>query len=133
VDAVVRGRCRSRHAIRLQPSGGYAANLLGLSDQVPMRIRVPDGRNQPPRPNREAANHPQADNAAQHGDSAGKTSGLVIQALRHLGQRHSTIKIIHEVETAAFSQRDKKQLFTDLRHAPVWVATVDASNRSNLK
>jgi len=24
--------------IRLQPAGGYAANLLGLSDQVPMKI-----------------------------------------------------------------------------------------------
>ena len=28
----------SRHAIRLQPSGGYAANLLGLSEQVPMKV-----------------------------------------------------------------------------------------------
>jgi len=27
-----------RDASRLQPSGAYAANLLGLSDQVPMKI-----------------------------------------------------------------------------------------------
>ena len=29
---------KGRDAIRLQSSGAYAANLLGLSDQVPMRV-----------------------------------------------------------------------------------------------
>jgi hypothetical protein len=29
---------RGRDAVRIQPSGAYAANLLGLSDQVPMRV-----------------------------------------------------------------------------------------------
>jgi hypothetical protein len=54
--------------------------------------------------------------------SAGKTSGLVIQALRHLGQRHIDDKIIQNLKQR-LSTKDKKQLLTDLRHAPVWVAT----------
>jgi hypothetical protein len=29
---------KGRDAIRLQPSGAYAANILGLSDQVPVRL-----------------------------------------------------------------------------------------------
>src|SRR5438876_1092729 len=37
VDAIANA-LKARHAIRLQPSGAYAANLLGLSDQVPMKI-----------------------------------------------------------------------------------------------
>jgi hypothetical protein len=36
VDAVATA-LTSRHAIRLQPSAGYAANFLGLSCQVPMK------------------------------------------------------------------------------------------------
>jgi len=32
------GGAEGRDAVRLQPTGAYAANLLGLSDQVPMRI-----------------------------------------------------------------------------------------------
>jgi len=34
-----------RYAVRLQPSGAYAANLLGLSTQIPMKIvYLADGR-----------------------------------------------------------------------------------------
>ena len=55
--------------------------------------------------------------------SAGKTSGLVIQALRHLGQRNIDDKIIQELKQR-ISAKDKKQLLADLRHAPVWAATV---------
>jgi predicted transcriptional regulator of viral defense system len=36
-DAIVKS-LKGRDNILLQPSGGYAANLLGLSDQVPMKI-----------------------------------------------------------------------------------------------
>ena len=36
-DAIARALA-GRDAVRLQPSGAYAANLLGLSTQVPMKI-----------------------------------------------------------------------------------------------
>jgi predicted transcriptional regulator of viral defense system len=37
IDTLVKA-LKGRDKILLQPSGGYAANLLGLSDQVPMKI-----------------------------------------------------------------------------------------------
>ena len=55
--------------------------------------------------------------------TAGRTSGLVIQALRHLGQRHADESLV-----ASLRQRldpaDKQQLIKDLQHAPAWVAAV---------
>jgi hypothetical protein len=121
IDEVARA-LTYRHDIRLQPSGGYAANLLGLSDQVPMKIVfLTDG------PNRRiqlgklqiVLKRTSPRNMA----AAGKISGLVIQALRHLGQRNIDDKMIQKLKLR-LSAKDKKQLLTDLRHAPVWAATV---------
>jgi hypothetical protein len=55
--------------------------------------------------------------------TAGKISGLVIQALRHLGPRHVDEKVIMKLRRR-LSPRDKRQLMADLRHAPAWVAAV---------
>ena len=110
-----------RHDIRLQPSGGYAANLLGLSDQVPMKIVfLTDG------PNRRIQlgklqiilKRTSPCNMA----AAGRISGLVIQALRHLGQRHMDGRVVLKLRQT-LSAKDKKRLLADLRHAPAWVAT----------
>jgi len=119
IDAVARA-LSFRHDIRLQPSGGYAANLLGLSDQVPMRIVfLTDG------PNRRIQlgklqiilKRTSPRNMA----AAGRTSGLVIQALRHLGQRSVDNRVILKLRQI-LSAKDKKRLLLDLGHAPAWVA-----------
>jgi len=107
---------------RLQPAGAYAANLLGLSEQVPMRIvyltddfsRVIKIGNQ-----QIALKSTTPKNMA----TAGRTSGLVIQALRHLGQRHvddSTVAILRK----RLSDEDRKRLLKDVQFAPSWVAKV---------
>ena len=36
-DAVAKALA-ARDAVRLQPAGAYAANMLGLSDQVPVKV-----------------------------------------------------------------------------------------------
>ena len=121
IDAVARA-LSLRHAIRLQPSGGYAANLLGLSDQVPMKVVfLTDGINRRVQIGKLQIILKRT--TPRNMASAGKTSGLVIQALRHLGQRNIDDKIIQKLRQR-LSAKDKKQLLTDLRHAPVWVATV---------
>lgn len=121
IDAVARA-LSLRHAIRLQPSGGYAANLLGLSDQVPMKVVfLTDGINRRVQIGRLQILLKRT--TPRNMASAGKTSGLVIQALRHLGQRNIDGQIILKLKQR-LSTTDKKQLLTDLRHAPVWVATV---------
>lgn len=121
IDAVARA-LSSRHAIRLQPSGGYAANLLGLSDQVPMKVVfLTDGINRRVQIGKLQIILKRT--TPRNMASAGKTSGLVIQALRHLGQRNIDGQMIQKLKQR-LSAKDKKQLLTDLRHAPVWVATV---------
>jgi len=78
---------KSRDAARLQPTGAYAANILGLSDQVPARtVFLTDGRARRVKIGRQEIilRHTTLRNRA----TAGTTSGMVIQALRWLGRRH---------------------------------------------
>lgn len=109
-----------RHDIRLQPSGGYAANLLGLSDQVPMKIVfLTDGTNR--RIQLGKLQIVLKRTSPRNMSTAGRISGLVIHALRHLGQRSVDDGIILKLRQT-LSTKDKKCLLADSRHAPAWVA-----------
>lgn len=55
--------------------------------------------------------------------AAGRTSGLVIQALRYLGQRHVDDSVVGKLR-ARLSPKDKAQLLQDLRYAPAWIAAI---------
>ncbi len=109
-----------RDVVRLQPSGAYAANLLGLSDQIPMRIVfLTDG------PTRRL----QVGNrlillkrtTPRNMATAGRISGTVIQAFRWLGQKcvdNDTVSLLNR----RLSIDEKEQLLKDTRFAPVWIA-----------
>ena len=78
---------KGRDKITLQPSGAYAANLLGLSEQVPMKIVfLTNG------PERKVQIGNQIiifkHTSPRFMATAGRVSGLVIQALRHIGKKH---------------------------------------------
>ena len=74
-----------RDATRLQPSGAYAANLLGLSTQVPMKVvYLTDGRPRTVQVGKRQIILKQT--TPGNMATAGTISGLVIQALRHLGR-----------------------------------------------
>ena len=120
-DAVARALAQ-RDAVRLQPSGAVAANLLGLSDQVPMRMvfltdgrarRVQVGKNQIVF--RKAASRQMA--------TAGRISGDVIQALRWIGRNHIDDDVIARLRRH-LKPGQKIQLLKDLRFAPSWVADI---------
>jgi hypothetical protein len=119
VDAIAKA-IQDRDAIRLQPSGAYAANLLGLSDQVPMKVVfLTDGS-----PRRIQVGRLQIilkRTTPRSMATAGEISGLVIQALRHLGQRG-----VGSREVAILGRRltavDKQRLLKDARFAPAWIA-----------
>jgi hypothetical protein len=121
IDAIT-AALRGRHAVRLQPTGAYAANLLGLSDQVPMRIVfLTDG----------LARHVRVGNqqivlkrtTPRNMATAGRTSGLVIQALRYLGQRRVDDEVVN-VLRSRLSPDERRQLLRDVQFAPAWVADV---------
>lgn len=55
--------------------------------------------------------------------TAGRISGLVIQTLRHLGQKHVDDDIIARLDRR-LDDDSKKQLLKDLRFAPAWIAEI---------
>ncbi|HPO16872.1 MAG TPA: DUF6088 family protein [Candidatus Hydrogenedentes bacterium] len=113
---------KGRDAVRLQPSGAYAANLLGLSDQIPMKVVfLTDG------PSR----HIKIDNreilfkrtTPRNMATAGRISGTVIQALRWLGKRHVDDAILSLLQQRLTAE-EKQILRSDIRYAPAWIGQV---------
>jgi hypothetical protein len=120
-DAVARALA-GRHVVRLQPSGAYAANLLGLSTQIPMKIvYLTDGRSRSVQIGKQKIILKQT--TPRNMATAGRISGLVIQTLRHLGQKHVDEDIIARLDRRLDADA-KKQLLKDLRFAPAWIAEI---------
>jgi len=106
-------------AVRLQPSGAYAANLLGLSEQVPARITFyTEGPSKKVRVGSQTIELKRT--APRNMATAGRISGLVIQALRHLGAEHVDRKTIDMLRRKLDSQA-KDQLIDDIAYAPAWI------------
>jgi len=111
-----------RDAVRLQPSGAYAANLLGLSSQVPMKIvYLTDGRSRTVQIGKKQILLKQT--TPRNMATAGRVSGLVVQALRHLGRRHVDDEVMARLDRRRGAD-DRKQLLKDIRYAPAWIADI---------
>ncbi len=120
-DAIVKA-LKGRDRILLQPSGGYAANLLGLSDQVPMKIVfLTDGPARRVQLGKQVIMLKHTTPRAMA--TAGRVSGLVIQALRHIGQRYVDDAIVARLQKR-LSDDDRKQLLQDIRYASAWIAAI---------
>ena len=118
IDAVATALA-GKHQIRLQPSGAYAANVLRLSEQVPMKVVfLTDG------PSRRVKVGTREiilkRTTPRNMAAAGRTSGLVIEALRYLGKDHITPDRIATLRRL-LSSADRKRLLTDLSLAPAWM------------
>src|SRR5437773_1961083 len=117
-DTVARALA-GRDRTRLLPAGAYAANALGLSEQVPAKaVFLTDG------PSRTVKIGPTTiqlrQTTARNMAAAGRLSGLVIQAFRELGKDHVTpARVEHLKHTLPASQR--RELLKDLRLAPAWM------------
>jgi len=120
-DAIARALV-VRDAIRLQPSGAYAANRLGLSEQVPSRVvfltdgparRVKIGKREI------LLQHTTPRNMA----TADRKSGILIQALRYLGQDQIDDQVRASLRRHV-TDADRAALRKDLIYAPAWIADV---------
>jgi hypothetical protein len=117
-DAIA-GALVGKAGIRLQPSGAYAANRLGLSTQVPARIvYLTDGPSRTLRVGNQEIRLQRTTPRSM--TPAGRVSGLVIQALRHLGQKHVDDTVIRTLQRT-LNDRDKERLLKDIAYAPAWV------------
>jgi Family of unknown function (DUF6088) len=108
-----------RDRTRLQPAGAYAANALGLSEQVPAKaVFLTDG------PSRTVKIGPSTiqlrRTTAKNMAAAGRLSGLLIQALRELGEEHVTLERRAHLKRT-IPARKRRELIKDLRLAPAWM------------
>jgi hypothetical protein len=118
-DAIAKA-VAGKSGTRLQPTGAHAANLLGLSTQVPAKIvYLTDDRTGTIRVGKMTIQlrHTTPRNMA----TAGRASGLVIQALKHLGKQHVNAAVINQLRQS-LGVKDKKRLLKDARYAPAWIA-----------
>lgn len=108
-----------RDGTRLQPAGAYAANALGLSDQVPAKaVFLTDG---PSRTLKIGSMTIQLRRTTARSMAvAGRLSGLLIQALRALGQDHITRERRDHLRRS-LPLAERRRLIHDLRFAPTWM------------
>jgi hypothetical protein len=118
IDQVARALAR-KFRWRIQPSGATALNMLGLSTQVPARaVYLSDG----PDRNYKVGN---ASLVFEHTalKEAGfklRESGLIVQALRSLGQEHVTPEVVTKIRSWLPPSLRAKVL-EDTRTATGWV------------
>jgi len=117
-DAVAKALA-GRDRTRLQPAGAYAANVLGLSEQVPAKaVFLRDG---PSRTVKIGATTIQLRRTtAKNMETAGLLSGLLIQALRELGKEHVTPERREHLKRTLPADK-RRELIKDLRLAPAWM------------
>ena len=120
-EQIVQAICSKEHT-RVQPSGAYAANQLGLSTQVPAKLvfltdgpskRIIVGNRSVELKNR----------APSTMAGAGKLIGLFIQALKHIGQKNFREGDLQTL-MRNLSNEKKQQLMMDIALAPAWIADV---------
>src|SRR6266404_5838438 len=120
-DAVAQALA-SRNSSRTQVTGAEAANILGLSTQVPARVvYLTDGDSKTVKIGRQTIELRRA--APRRMATAGRTSGTVIEALRYLGKNRADDRVTSILRTT-LSKEDKAALKRDTHKAPGWMRPV---------
>ncbi len=111
-----------RDCTRIQPTGAYAANILGLSEQVPAKIVfLTDG---PGRTIKIGATTIQLRRTTPKNMAmAGRLSGLLVQALRELGKENVTAERLEHLKRV-IPLEARKELLKDIRFAPEWMHSI---------
>lgn len=124
IDELARAIARKQRW-KIVPEGAWAANLIGLSTQVPAKITyLTDGPNKEVPIGRRVIHFKHARPKGIAGLE--EKSALVVQALRHLGREAVGHR---EIETlrAALSLAEKRKLLKDTRFGTDWI--YDAAKR----
>jgi len=109
-------------AIEVQPTGAYAANRLGLSTQIPMRIelytsgpkkRILFGK-------QEILLKP---TTPKNMIGAGTKAGLILHALKQIGKANVTQEMIENIKNS-LEEKDISQITKQAQYAPAWIAKI---------
>lgn len=121
IDAIANA-LKGRDQVRLLPSGAYAANLLHLSEQVPARIVfLTDGPARKVEVGKLSIELKQV--TPRRVAAANRITGLVIEALRELGEERISATEIRKL-SETLSPQDRKRLMDDLGLAPAWMRPI---------
>ena len=119
VDAVIDAMQRARH-IKCQPSGAYAANLLGLSEQVPAKIIIlTDGASKQIKIGNQTITFKTT--TPKNMATADSITGLVIQAIKYIGKKQINDEQLSQLKQR-LSTNDIAELKRNAHLAPAWVA-----------
>ena len=111
-----------KYSTAIQPSGAYAANLLGLSEQVPAKIVfLTDGASKTIKVGKQEIIFKKT--TPKNMKTAGTITGLVLQALRYIGKDNVTEEIIRKLRLRLTAE-DRKRLKLDRQLVPVWIRKI---------
>lgn len=108
-----------KNGVQVQPAGAHAANLVGLSTQVPGRaVFLTEG------PTRKIKIGNQEivlkKTTKKNMSSAGTREGLVIQALKNLGKNHID-QIARKRVITFLKGSNEKEIMKNIKFAPAWI------------
>ena len=107
---------------KVLPSGAMAANLLGLSTQVPAKaVYLTEGLSKRIKIGKQEVVFKKT--TPKNLAAAGTVAGLLIQALKHMGRRQVTEDTISALKRRLKSE-DRLVLKKHMRHAPVWIRDI---------
>lgn len=116
---VVAKAIAEKNGVQIQPAGAYAANLVGLSVQVPGRvIFLTEGPSRKVKIGHQEIIFKKATKKIM--SSAGTREGLLIQALKNLGKDH--IDQTARIQISKFLKGSKeKEVRQNMKFAPAWI------------
>ena len=121
VDKVIEA-FKASEAIEVQPTGAYAANLLGLTTQIPMRIELFTNG-----PKRTITIGKQVislkPTTPKNMVGAGTKAGLILHALRQIGKENITNEMIEHIKNQ-IDEKDVKHIKKQIQFAPIWIAKI---------
>ena len=108
-----------KNGVQIQPAGAYAANLVGLSVQVPGRvIFLTEGPSRKVKIGNQEIIFKKATKKVM--SSAGTREGLLIQALKNLGKDHIDQTARTQISKFLRSSSEK-EIRQNMKFAPAWI------------
>ena len=118
VNAVAKA-IAEKNGVRIQPSGAHAANLAGLSEQVPGRIvYLTDGPARKVKIGKQEIVFKKTTSKVMA--SAGTREGLIIQAFRNLG-KDQIDDVIRARVRRFLEPSSKDDIRKNMKFAPAWI------------
>ncbi|MBS4163735.1 Uncharacterized protein PRO82_001039 [Candidatus Protochlamydia amoebophila] len=111
-----------KNGVQIQPAGAHAANLVGLSTQVPGRIIfLTEGPSRKVKIGNQEIIFKKTTKKIMF--SAGTREGLLIQALKNLGKDHID-QIVRAQVSKFLKDSNEKEIKQNMKFAPAWIRTL---------